>query len=97
MNELNFTGSCLCIFADDLSAELRDALTDCGKPGDASEAVAFVRSQFNVTGDAESCRKFLSGYGAWDDDELSDHDANLNRLVWLAGCNLRESGEAYFE
>lgn len=59
--------------------------------------VGYVRSQFNVTGDPESCRKFLAGYGAWDDVELSDHESNLNRLVWLAGCDLRERGEIYFE
>ncbi len=26
----------------------------------------------------------LSEYGAWDDEELSDHDANLSRLLWIA-------------
>lgn len=26
----------------------------------------------------------LREYGAWDDDELSDHDANLSRLLWVA-------------
>jgi hypothetical protein len=28
----------------------------------------------------------LREYGAWDDAELADHEANLNRLVWIA-CN----------
>jgi len=32
----------------------------------------------------------LRGYGAWDETELADHDANLNRLVWIAGCDLAE-------
>lgn len=26
----------------------------------------------------------LREYGAWDEDELSDHDANLDRILWLA-------------
>ncbi len=26
----------------------------------------------------------LREYGAWDDAELSDHDANLSRLLWVA-------------
>lgn len=38
----------------------------------------------------------LASYGAWDDEQLADHDENLRRLVWLTGCDLRETGEAYF-
>lgn len=34
----------------------------------------------------------LKEYGAWDAAELSDHRANLARLVWLAGCDIRERG-----
>lgn len=26
----------------------------------------------------------LSEYGAWDDDELQDHDENLSRILWIA-------------
>jgi hypothetical protein len=29
-------------------------------------------------------RNELREWGAWDDDELSDHDANLDRILWLA-------------
>lgn len=34
--------------------------------------------------DAGTLRAELAEYGAWDDAELSDHDANLNRILWLA-------------
>lgn len=33
----------------------------------------------------------LSGYGAWDDQELADHQQNLQRLLWLACCDIREN------
>jgi hypothetical protein len=33
----------------------------------------------------------LSEWGAWDDDELADHDANLTRLVWIACGDIREN------
>ena len=26
----------------------------------------------------------LKEWGAWDDEELADHDANLSRLLWIA-------------
>lgn len=95
-NALHYSGSDWMIERGDLSDALREALLDCGARGDASEAVAFVRSQFTVTGEEEACRAYLSGYGAWEDDELADHDANLDRLVWLTGCGMREEGSAYF-
>jgi hypothetical protein len=32
----------------------------------------------------------LREYGAWDDEELADHDANLSRVLWLACGNIIE-------
>lgn len=32
----------------------------------------------------------LKEYGAWDDDELADHEHNLQRLVWLAAGDIVE-------
>lgn len=32
----------------------------------------------------------LDEWGAWDEKELADHDANLSRLLWLACCDVRE-------
>ncbi len=38
----------------------------------------------------ETLRDELREYGAWDAAELADHDANLERLLWLAACDIRE-------
>lgn len=35
-------------------------------------------------------RNELREYGAWSSEELSDHDANLQRLLWLACCYIDE-------
>ena len=32
----------------------------------------------------------LKEYGAWDADELANHDANLDRLLWVACCDIAE-------
>jgi hypothetical protein len=32
----------------------------------------------------------LREYGAWNNAELADHDANLTRLLWLACCDVAE-------
>ncbi len=35
-------------------------------------------------------REELCGYGAWDDEELDDHAANIHRILWLAACDISE-------
>jgi len=35
--------------------------------------------------------KELKEYGAWEDDELQDHEQNLQRILWLA-CGDIENG-----
>jgi hypothetical protein len=40
--------------------------------------------------DSAQCVAMLAGYGAWEDFELADHDANLNRILWLACCDIHD-------
>lgn len=35
-------------------------------------------------------RAELAEWGAWDDTELADHDANLSRILWLACGDIAE-------
>ena len=42
-----------------------------------------IKRQLNRL-DPVKVREVLREYGAWDDNELSDHDANLDRLLWIA-------------
>jgi hypothetical protein len=35
-------------------------------------------------------RAELKEYGAWDEQELSDHDQNLQRILWLACGDIKE-------
>ena len=39
----------------------------------------------------DDIKKELDELGAWNDEELSDHEQNLIRLVWIAGCDIAES------
>ncbi len=65
-------------------------------PGqDASNAVEWVLTDPRVVAQLddigyESLKDELTEYGAWDEDELTDDDANRRRIVWLAGCDIRE-------
>ena len=40
--------------------------------------------------DPQTLAADLREYGAWDEDELADHDANLTRILWLAACDICE-------
>lgn len=66
-------------------------------PGPADENVATltrtpaIASQLDAL-DPESIRRELRKFGAWEAEELADDDANRERLVWIAGCELREEG-----
>jgi hypothetical protein len=45
--------------------------------------------------DPKLLREELREYGAWDDNELKDHDQNLQRLLWsLAGDIVENQNEA---
>lgn len=39
-------------------------------------------------------RDELKEYGAWDEHELKDHEANIRRLVWVACCDIMEGHHA---
>ena len=41
--------------------------------------------------DKDVLANVLSEYGAWDDEQLKDHDENIQRLVWIAGCDIDEN------
>ncbi len=49
-----------------------------------------IKAQFDAL-DADTIRQGLKEYGAWDADELADEEANRQRALWSAACDIRES------
>jgi hypothetical protein len=67
----------------------------CSHPGSCDNDVAHLRTVPAIRRQLdklspELVAECLSEYGAWDDDELSDHEQNLDRLLWIACCDLAE-------
>lgn len=63
----------------------------CSHPGDCEADVLELRKDSRIKRQLEKIdplllRNELDEYGAWDDEELADHDRNLTRLLWIA-CN----------
>lgn len=93
---IKFQGDDWMLTRADLTEAEYSALVACAQPGiDAAPAVDRFIDANEVSGNADTCRAYLFHYGAWDTDELSDHDANLRRLVWIVAGDIRECGEAY--
>ena len=49
------------------------------------------------TWDPETLRAELAEYGAWNEEELADHEENTRRMVWLACCDVAENPKDYEE
>jgi hypothetical protein len=58
----------------------------------ALRAVPYIKAQLDAIA-PDVVRDELRGYGAWDDNDLADHDANLSRLLWLACGDIVDNPE----
>jgi hypothetical protein len=69
----------------------------CAHSGDNEPAIIVsmelpeVQRELNI--DPEALRKELREYGAWDDEQLADHDENLKRILWIAIWNIADTPE----
>lgn len=59
----------------------------------ALRAVPYIPRQLARI-DPDALRAELREYGAWDADELADHSANLDRILWIACGNIIEEHAA---
>lgn len=65
---------------------------DCSEPGqDAAEAVEFWIKDLDFSAPALPMRAYLKTFGAWDNEELDDYQANLERLLWSICCDERDN------
>lgn len=67
----------------------------CSHPGQCDADVADLRKVPAIRRQLDKLApdlvaKCLREYGAWDENELADHDANLNRILWCACCDIAE-------
>lgn len=68
----------------------------CAHPGPCDADVAALRQVPTIRRQLDklapdTVRECLREYGAWDADELADHDANLSRLLWIACGDVSEN------
>jgi hypothetical protein len=66
--------------------------------GQCDKDVAFLAHTSNIFYqtdrlDTDIVRQVLDEYGCWDEEELKDNVANVQRLLWIAGCDIAEEDE----
>ena len=64
--------------------------------GSCDEDVAILSKQSGIVKqlkaiDPDDLRAELKGYGAWDEEDLADHDANVLRILWIAAGEITDS------
>ena len=70
-----------------------ECVRECSASGAVDESVAYWVKKLHFDAPEPLAAKWLKEFGAWDDEELADHAANVRRVLWLACCDLREQGE----
>ena len=82
-----------------ITLDTRDA-EDLASRGESIGTVKSLRKREAIESQLEqispdNLRETISEYGAWSKEELQDHDENLNRLLWIAGCDIAERPDDY--
>ena len=80
-NDLNITKK---------QAEIGSHPGDCENDIDYLLTVPAIKRQLAKI-DAENLKKELSDFGAWDEVELSDHEQNLKRWLWISCGDIVEN------
>jgi hypothetical protein len=78
----------------ELRIRKEDAHT-CSHPGPADADVKALSARPYIakqlaTLDPELLVSELREWGAWEPEDLTDHDVNLQRILWLAACDVSE-------
>lgn len=63
----------------------------CDEDIAALRAVPYIAEQLAALS-PDVVKTSLREWGAWNDDDMADHDANLSRLLWLACADIVEEG-----
>lgn len=62
----------------------------CDDDVSALACIPAIAAQFEAM-DPQTIANGLREAGAWDEEELQDHDQNRLRALWLAACDIKEN------
>ena len=62
----------------------------CDKDVETMRKVPYIAQQLERM-DPENLRKELKEYGAWNEEQLKDHEENILRILWILAGNIKEN------
>lgn len=66
-------------------------VADCSHSDQCHDDVVFWSKKINLDHiDNQTLGRELKDYGCWSNEELEDRQANLERILWIAACNIKE-------
>ena len=72
-----------------------ECIADCSGSGDATANVHYWVDRLEFDGPKDLFKEYLKGFGAWDAEQLKDHDENKMRVLWTWACNCSEDPGSY--
>ena len=60
-----------------------ECIADCSGSGDVTGIVEHWVNRLGFDGPPWIFRKYLRGFGVWDEHQLCNHTDNRNRVLWL--------------
>jgi hypothetical protein len=98
MNTEKLYYGCFCGTRGLEIAMTMDEAKSASHQGQCDEDVAWLLKQPHISAqfdkiDPDDIRAALAEYGAWDDEQLADDEANRNRALWSAARDIRENGD----
>jgi hypothetical protein len=70
-------------------------IAECSAQGAVDDAVEYWVDRLNFSVDLERARRHLREFGAWDESELANDEANARRILWTACCDFKEGKDFY--
>jgi hypothetical protein len=70
-----------------------ECVSDCSASGSVDDAVAYWVNKLEFDVPEPQAAKWLKEFGAWNAEELADHEANVRRVLWQACCDIKDQGE----
>jgi hypothetical protein len=74
----------------------KSVIRDAPEQGRFDEYAEWILENYRVEVSLEDSIKCLKGYGAWNESELQDLNANKSRLLWIACLDCKENKTCFW-
>ena len=73
----------------------QECVDDCSHSGQCINDVEYWVKKLGFDFNKEQGIDYLKAYGAWDDEQLLNHNDNKERVLWLACGDISDNQEFY--